>query len=322
MTGLALLAGIAGTATCLAAPVKIKAGHLVALDMAPLFVAKESGCFEKAGLEVETVFFANPGDNNAALAGGAIDVSTNPFTLPFFAANSGVPIRVVAGAGGWGIIEVIAQKRTGLTSIADVKAYVDARKPKLKIATLQGDTLELILTRAFGKAGIDPGDTEFVYFNDLLAMVEAFRAGQVDILSHIKPYTTEMVAAKGAVVLTNDAATWTTFSPNTVVSVLDKTLKERPQVVKAYLEGLVCAAAIINGTPDEAVAMLAKGNYFRVPPDVLAKAFASAPAPVSFVPDIASIQGVVDDLTRLGYVKGKTRAADIFRLETIQALQK
>jgi len=29
------------------------------------------------------------------------------------------------------------------------------------------------------------------------------------------------------------------------------------------------------------------------------EAFASAPAPVSFVPDIASIQGVVDDLTRL-----------------------
>jgi ABC-type nitrate/sulfonate/bicarbonate transport system substrate-binding protein len=68
---------------------KVKAGHLVALDMAPLFVGKESGCFEKAVLDVETIFFANPGDNNAALAGGSIDFSTNPFTLPFFAANSG-----------------------------------------------------------------------------------------------------------------------------------------------------------------------------------------------------------------------------------------
>jgi hypothetical protein len=49
----------------------------------------------------ETIFFANPGDNNAALAGGFIDFSTNPFTLPFFAASSGVPIRVISGAGGW-----------------------------------------------------------------------------------------------------------------------------------------------------------------------------------------------------------------------------
>jgi ABC-type nitrate/sulfonate/bicarbonate transport system substrate-binding protein len=55
----------------------------------------------KAVLDVETIFFANPGDNNAALAGGFIDFSTNPFTLPFFAASSGVPIRVISGAGGW-----------------------------------------------------------------------------------------------------------------------------------------------------------------------------------------------------------------------------
>ncbi|MEL6318012.1 MAG: ABC transporter substrate-binding protein, partial [Pseudomonadota bacterium] len=75
---------------------KIKVGHLVALDMAPLFVAHAGDCFAQNGLEAETVFFANPGDNNAALAGGAIDFSINPFTLPFFAANSGVPIRVIA----------------------------------------------------------------------------------------------------------------------------------------------------------------------------------------------------------------------------------
>jgi ABC-type nitrate/sulfonate/bicarbonate transport system substrate-binding protein len=178
---------------------KVKAGHLVALDMAPLFVGKESGCFEKAGLDVETIFFANPGDNNAALAGGSIDFSTNPFTLPFFAANSGVPIRVISGAGGWGIIEVIAQKNTGLKSIADIKSYAASGKPKLKIATLQGDTLELILTRSFANAGIDKSSVELVYFNDLLAMVEAFRSGQVEILSHIKPYTTEMEVDKGAV---------------------------------------------------------------------------------------------------------------------------
>ena len=106
LLGLCLFAAAAfGSSTTAMALTKVKAGHLVALDMAPLFVGKESGCFEKAGLDVETIFFANPGDNNAALAGGSIDFSTNPFTLPFFAANSGVPIRVISGAGGWGIID-------------------------------------------------------------------------------------------------------------------------------------------------------------------------------------------------------------------------
>lgn len=301
---------------------KVKVGHLVALDMAPLFVARESGCFQKNGLDVETVFFANPGDNNAALAGGKIDFSINPFTLPFFAANSGVPIRVISAAGGWGIMEVVAQGPLHLNHIADIKTYIAAGKPKLKIATLQGDTLELILTREFAKAGISEKDVQLVYFNDLLAMVEAFRSGQVDLLSHIKPYTTEMVSSKGATVLTNNAAAWTKNTPNAVVSVLDKTLTGRAPVVESYLKGMLCGAAIINATPEKAVDLLIKGSYFRVPRAVLLASFKSAPAPVSFVPDVASVQGVVDDLTKRGYIKGKNTAADIFRLDMIRRLEK
>ena len=317
-TVLGILTPIAGAQPL----VKVKAGHLVALDMAPLFVAKESGCFTKNGLDVETVFFANPGDNNAALAGGAIDFSTNPFTLPFFAANGGVPIRVIAAAGGWGIMEVVSQGKLGFKSMADLKPYIAAGKPKLKIATLQGDTLELILTREFARLGIDAKSVELVYFNDLLAMVEAFRSGQVDLLSHIKPYTTDMVATKGATVLTTNAKVWALFAPNTVVSVLEKTLKDRPTVVEGYLKGLMCGADIINKTPEKAVELLTKGTYFKVPPGVLLAAFKSAPAPISFVPDLPSIQSVVDDLSKLGYIKGTIKASDIFRLETIERLEK
>lgn len=318
---LATAFALASSAVSAQALTKVKAGHLVALDMAPLFLAKESGCFAKHGLEVETVFFANPGDNNAALAGGAIDFSTNPFTLPFFAANSGVPVRVVSAAGGWGIMEVVAQGKLGLKSMEDLKPYAASGKPKLKIATLQGDTLELILTREFTRLDIDPKKVELVYFNDLLAMVEAFRSGKVDLLSHIKPYTTEMVASKGATVLTTNAKVWAPTAPNTVVSVLEKTLQSRPAVVESYLKGLMCAADIINKSPDKAVAMLSKGTYFKVSPEVLTAAFRSAPKPVSFVPDLGSIQSVVDELGKLGYIKGKVTAKDLFRLDIIQKLE-
>lgn len=302
--------------------IKVKAGHLVAIDMAPLFVAKESGCFAQQGLDVETVFFANPGDNNAALAGGAIDFSTNPFTLPFFAANSGVPIRVISAAGGWGVMEVVSQAKLGFKSTDDLKNYVKAGKPRLKIATLQGDTLELILKREFAKLSIPEKDVELVYFNDLLAMVEAFRSGQVDLLSHIKPYTTDMVVTKGATVLTTSAKTYSVTTPNTVVSVLEKTLKERPQVIESYLKGLICAADIINKQPEKAAEYLTKGNYYRVNQKVLLSSLKSAPAPVSFTPDVAMIQSVVDELTKLGYVKGKVSTSDIFRLDMIKILEK
>lgn len=319
----ALTVVVGGVANAADKPLtKIKAGHLVAIDMAPLFIAKESGCFSQNGLDVETVFFANPGDNNAALAGGAIDFSTNPFTLPFFAANSGVPIRVISAAGGWGVMEVVSQAKLGFKSTEDLKTYVKSGKSKLKIATLQGDTLELILKREFTRLSILEKDVELVYFNDLLAMVEAFRSGQVDLLSHIKPYTTDMVVTKGATVLTTSAKTYSVTTPNTVVSVLEKTLKEKPQVIESYLKGLICAADIINKQPEKAAEYLTKGNYYRVNQKVLLSSLKSAPSPVSFTPDVVMIQSVVDELTKLGYVKGKVSTSDIFRLDMIKGLEK
>ncbi len=300
---------------------RVTAGHLVALDMAPLFVASESGCFEQYGLDVDLRFFANPGDNNAALAGGAIDFSTNPFTLPFFAANSGVPIRTVAAAGGWGVMEVIAHGEHGLESMEALRDHVNNGGERLSVAVLQGDTLELIMVSELERVGLASDAVEFVYFDDLLAMVEAFRNGRVDMLSHIKPYTSQMVAERDATVLTNNASAWSERTPNTVVSVLNRTLEERPEVVEGYLQGLQCAAEIINNDLDRALGYLTQGNYFRVSDEVLREAFESAPLPISFMPDVAAVQGVVDDLASMGYIGDGVSAEDIFRTDMIQALE-
>jgi ABC-type nitrate/sulfonate/bicarbonate transport systems, periplasmic components len=301
----------------------VKAGHLVALDMAPLFVGVESNCFKENGLNVETVSFSNPGDNNAALAGGKIDFSTNPFTLPFFAANSGVPIKTVAAAGGWGVMQVIIDSKHGVTSTDELSNYITGKtEEKLKIATLRGDTLELILVDLFEQTNIDPDKFEMVYFDDLLAMVDAFRLGQVDILSHIKPYTTQFIVSGKANVIADNASVWSPNTPNTVVSVLDKTLESRPEVVKSYLKGLQCAAEIINTDPSLAIKYLKDGNYFRVDDAVLLKAFKTQPSPITFTPDLVAIQSVVDKMVQLKYVQSNVPAKDIFDITIISELEK
>jgi ABC-type nitrate/sulfonate/bicarbonate transport system substrate-binding protein len=304
------------------ATIPVKVGHLVALDMAPLFVGVESGCFKQNGLAVETVAFTNPGDNNAALAGGAVDFNINPFTLPFFAASSGVPIKTISAAGGWGIMQVIAKSEYKLQSIQDLAKYIKANpNKKLQIATLRGDTLELILLDAFEKEGITVDSVEMVYFDDLLAMVDSFRLGKVDVLSHIKPYTTQFVESGKATVITDNAEIWSPTTPNTVVSVLEKTLTEKPQVVESYLKGLQCAAKIINEKPQEAVSLLKDGNYYRVEDKVLLEAFTSQPSPITFTPDLKAVQGVVDEMVSLGYIKADVPASKIFDISTIQTLE-
>ncbi|MEM9817802.1 MAG: ABC transporter substrate-binding protein [Cyanobacteria bacterium P01_D01_bin.6] len=303
--------------------ISVKAGHLVALDMAPLFVGVESGCFVEKGLAVETVFFTNPGDNNAALAGGQIDFSTNPFTLPFFAANSGVPIKTVAAAGGWGVMQVIINNEYGVESVDDLVTFVSENPDtKLKIATLRGDTLELILVDAFEEADISVEAFEMVYFDDLLAMVDAFRVGEVDVLSHIKPYTTQFVTSGEATVLTDNAEVWSPTTPNTVVSVLEETLDERPEVVEAYIAGLQCAAEIINTDPEAAIALLTDGNYYRVEDDVLLTAFETQPSPITFTPDLEAVQTVVDKMVELKYIESDVPAAEIFSTTIVQDLEK
>lgn len=322
-SAMAFLAAAGGAGTsALAAEINVKVGHMVALDMAPLFVAKESGCFDKFGLNVTPVFFPNPGDQNAALAGGAITFGTIPFTLAYLAVNNGVPIKAIAGAGGWGIQEVIAQPGTGLHSISDIKTYIESGKAPLKIGVLQGDTLELIMRSAFQEDGIDPAKVKFVYFDDLLAMVDAFSNNQIDILSHIKPYTTDMEMTHGAQLLTTSAETWSLNTPNTVVAVLEKTLKDRPAVVHSYLEGLVCAANIINLTPNKAVDLLEKGHYYRVPSTVLLQALKTSPAPVSFVSNTDSVEKVVNEMAALGYISEAATKHQIFDQTMIESIQK
>lgn len=299
----------------------ITVGHLVALDMAPLFVGVESSCFTDEGLAVDTRFFANPGDNNAALAGGSLDFNINPFTLPFFAANSGVPIRVLSAAGGWGIMEVIAAEGLDLNSMEDIKAHIESGGAPLRAAVLQGDTLELIMVTELERVGLEPDAVEFVYFDDLLAMVEAFRGGNVQILSHIKPYTSQMVAERGATVVTNNASAWAPRAPNTVISALQSTLNDRPEIVEAFMSGLQCGAEIINNDLDAALTYLQDGNYFRVSDDVLREAFESAPEPITFTPDIDSVQFVVDELATMGYISDQTSAEDIFRTDLIESME-
>lgn len=302
--------------------IPVKVGHLVALDMAPLFVGVESGCFKENGLAVETVAFTNPGDNNSALAGGAVDVNVNPFTLPFFAASSGVPIKTISAAGGWGIMQVIAKSEYEINSVKDLADYIAAHPDtKLQIATLRGDTLELILLDAFEKEGISVDDVEMVYFDDLLAMVDAFRLGKVDLLSHIKPYTTQFVESGIATVVTDNAEIWSPTTPNTVMSVLEKTLAEQPGVVESYLKGLQCAAKIINENPQEAVTLLKGGNYYRVEDAVLLEAFASQPSPITFTPDLNAVQGVVDEMISLGYIEADVPASKIFDVSIIETLE-
>jgi len=295
-------------------PEVVKVGHLVALDMAPLFLAKELGYFKEEGIDIETVFFSNPGDNNAALAGGSIKFSTNPFTLPYFAANSGIPMKIISTAGGIGIMQVIIQGSFNVETIEQLVKYIKAHpNQKLRIGVLKGDTLEMIVYKILTNNGLSYNDVEMIWFNDLLAMVQSFETKQIDILSHIKPYTTNFIVNHGAKALSDNSQVWGYGSPNCTVAVMDEFYTKYPKTVKAYLRGLYRGFKFYIDNPEEAAEILDKGHYYKVDKNVLIYAFKNQPKQVVLKPE--GMQAAIDDMVTAKYIdKPKT---DIVKLEIL-----
>jgi ABC-type nitrate/sulfonate/bicarbonate transport system substrate-binding protein len=299
----------------------IKVGHLVALDMAPLFLAKETGFFKEEGLDIQTVFFSNPGDNNAALAGGSIQFSTNPFTLPYFGANSGIKMQIISGAGGLGIMEVIIQGALKIENIEQLVAWIKANpSKKLKIAVLKGDTLEMIIQKMLADNGLNYDNVEMIWFNDLLAMVQSFQTKQVDILSHIKPYTTEMVVKYGAKSLTTNTEVWGEGTPNCTVSVLNDFASKYPNTCKAYLRAIQKGFQLLVDDPERATELLVKGNYYKVDKDVLLYAIKNQPKKVVLRPNSDGMMMAINAMAKGGYIKQPTE--NIINTTFLDAIEK
>ena len=284
----------------------IKVGHLVALDMAPLFIAKEAGYFKDEGLDVETVFFSNPGDNNAALSGGSIQLSINPFTLAYLGQNSGVPMRIVANAGGNGIMQVVIQGKYNVNSLDDLVSYVKNHpKEKLKVGTLRGDTLDMILYKAFKDKGLSYDNFEMIWFDDLLAMVQSFKTNDIAILSHIQPYTTDLQMNYGAKLLTDNAIVWGKGTPNTTLIALDSFAKKYPETMKRFLKAESRALDLIKSNPEKAEQILAGKNYYKTPDNVLLASFKTQ-SEATLYPNVEGMMTAINDMVTQNYIKKPT----------------
>ncbi len=287
-------------------PGTIKAGHMVAIDMSPLFIAKEAGYFKDEGLDVETVFFSNPGDQNAALAGGSLQFATNPFTLAYLGQNSGVPMRILSNAGGNGVMQVVIQGKYKVSSMAELVAYVKAHpSEKLKVGTLRGDTLDMILYKAFKDNGLSYDNFDMVWFDDLLAMVQSFKTGDIAILSHIQPYTNDLQVNYGAKFLTDNAMIWGKGTPNVTTIALDNFAKQYPETVIRFLRAENRALELIKNNPEEAVKILSGKNYFKTSDEVLLSAFKTQKEATMY-PNVEGMMTAINDMVAQNYIKKPT----------------
>jgi NitT/TauT family transport system substrate-binding protein len=288
-------------------PDVINVGHLVGICMSPLFFAHASGYFKDEGLNVQLKFMPNPGDAITALVSNAMDVIHNPFTNAYVGAAQGAPLRIVAGSGAGGLF-VIAQKESGIRSMADLAA----RKGKgVKVGAMRFNTFELTLYRAMQQNNLAYGDFDMVWFNDTLSMASAFEAKAVDVATHVEPFATKMIDQLGGVPLVSNLDVWGPHGPDCVTKTSVRFMQSQPEALRRYIKALLRADAAIKADMAKAVDILDAGKYYRVD-----KATLTAALPRQ-KPQVDITQGgengmeiAVADMVTLGYVKTVPKIID------------
>ncbi|MBY0011694.1 aliphatic sulfonate ABC transporter substrate-binding protein [Paenibacillus typhae] len=188
-------------------------------------------------------------------------------------------------AGGPAVLEALTAKRADLSFLGDGAALQGqaAGLPFVNIGLLsEGSRLNSVLAKPDSgipdigslkgkKIGVPKGTTSHVYLAKLLAQyglkesdvsiinlqfaeaAAAFQSGQVDAISTIDPYKTQLLGQKQAVALSPKEEV---KAPITLVA-RSGFAKEHPEIVKAVLEGLGATVEWQKANPGEAAELFA-----------------------------------------------------------------
>jgi NitT/TauT family transport system substrate-binding protein len=294
----------------------VNVGHLVGICMSPLFYAKAQNYFKDEGLDVQMKFMPNPGDALTALNSGAMDIIHNPFTNSFIAAGQGAPVRIIAGSGAGGLF-LVAQKETGIKSMADLAA---AKGKGLKIGTVRFNTFELTLYRALVKAGVGYSDYNIVWFNDTLALASAFESKNLDLATHVEPFATRLIDSLGGAPIWSSLDAWGPHGPDCVTNTTARYLDSKPEVVKRYLKAILRADAAIKADLPKAVEVLDAAKFYRVNKETLAAALPRQMPQVDITKGgDKGMEIAVADMVTLGYLKTPPQIIDTKLLKQVLA---
>jgi NitT/TauT family transport system substrate-binding protein len=231
---------------------KLTVGIQVSPAMALVMVAEDKGFFDKAGVNVEIKEFTAGKFALQAFLGGSLDIAISgevPVTLSTLQGNK---FRVIAQVVEKTINEcrVVVLKESGLDT---PEKYFSAKKRKL--ATSFGGGPEFFTYSFLNKHGIDNSQVELISQKPE-DMPAALSSGTVDGISIFDPFAriAERIVGDKAVTFADADI----YSELYVVDVMQKTIDEKSEQLKAFLQGLYDAQFFIQDNPDESKDILIK----------------------------------------------------------------
>ncbi len=242
-------------------PTKIRSAYIPAATWLPAWVAKDTGIFERHGLDASLAVIQNIGLLPGTV-GKQFDIA--PATPPDLINAAAKGLNVVGVAGGWiesgahRSVEIIVRKDSGIKGPQDLKG-------KLIAAVALGSLIHVSTLHWLKTNGVDPRSVRAVEV-PFPNMPDQLKAQRLDAVEVIEPFVTPLLAAGNVSI------------GDPVISVADPThgtmwIAERdwatahPDVLKAWIASLIEGANYVKTNPEESRAIL--GKYTRLPEGVV-----------------------------------------------------
>ncbi len=289
------LAGLEGT---------LRLGFFPNVTHAPALVGIGGGLFADAlgsGVDLQTYTFNAGTEATEALFAGAIDITfigPNP-AINAWAQSDGTAIRIIAGSTSGGAYLVVKPEITDVAQLAGATLAT----PSL------GNTQDVALRSWLAEQGYETtaeggGDVSILPQSNSTTL-ESFVAGEIDGAWVPEPWATRLVQEGGGAVLVDERDLWPQTGGEYVtthVVVRTEYLEEHPDIVQAFLSGLIAAIAAIEADPAGAqqtvIGQIAAITGQDTSPEVIATSFANLHFTLD--PIAASLEGSATDAEAVG----------------------
>jgi NitT/TauT family transport system substrate-binding protein len=257
----ALLVAVSSPCLAQATKVPIRAAYVPVVTWLPAWVAKDTGLFDKHGLDVSLTLIQNLGLLPGTV-GKQFDIA--PSTPPDLINAAAKGLDVVAIAGGFlesssrRSIEVIVRKDSGITKPQDLKG-------KLIASAAIGSLIHIGTLYWLKQNGVDPNSVRAVEV-PFPNMGDQLKAGRIDAAESVQPFVGSLLAA-GNVTIGDPVLAIADPVVGTLWIAEGKWARANLQVLKNWIAALTEAAERIKSDPTEARTIL--GKYSRLPEPVV-----------------------------------------------------
>lgn len=211
---------------------------------APFQLALHKGYFADAGLEVEFRVGKGGADVATQVAVGNADLGGGIGDTPIIVRANGLEVKGVALLGGRGLTQIAWREDSGIKSAADLKGK------SIGVLSFQ-DTTYYNLLGVLASAGLTKADADIQAVGPG-GIIQLSIAGNLHAMSGVPEW---IAAVRGAGIAMGEMPVDSVF-PAMAQAIIasDKTIAERPEVVRGFVQAVLRAIDEIEADPAKAAA--------------------------------------------------------------------